>query len=143
MAFAGSDVGAYRGSHRGAPTVAAGGTAPNNADNVGKAAYMDANGKLMPRFITISNIQSKDAEQVIAGNEKVIRPRLADAAFFYDNDCKKTLAQHGEGLANVVFQQQLGTVADKCQRIGALAAVIAEPVRSTPYKCYTNICFKN
>lgn len=87
---------------------------------------LDADGKLMPKFITISNIESKDPAQVIAGNEKVIRPRLADAAFFYDNDCKKTLAQHAEGLAQVVFQQQLGTVADKCQRIGALAAVIAE-----------------
>ncbi|WP_421705416.1 glycine--tRNA ligase subunit beta [Alloalcanivorax xenomutans] len=89
-------------------------------------SVLDADGKLMPKFITISNIESKDPAQVIAGNEKVIRPRLADAAFFYDNDCKKTLAQHAEGLAQVVFQQQLGTVADKCQRIGALAAVIAE-----------------
>ena len=88
-------------------------------------SVLDADGKLMPRFITISNIQSKDPQQVIHGNEKVIRPRLADAAFFYDNDCKSTLAQHSEGLANVVFQQQLGTVADKCQRIGRLAAVIA------------------
>ena len=88
-------------------------------------SVLDADGKLMPRFITISNIQSKDPQQVIHGNEKVIRPRLADAAFFYDNDCKRTLAQHAEGLANVVFQQQLGTVADKCQRIGSLAAVIA------------------
>ncbi len=88
-------------------------------------SVLDADGKLMPRFITISNIQSKDPHQVIHGNEKVIRPRLADAAFFYDNDCKRTLAQHAEGLANVVFQQQLGTVADKCQRIGRLAAVIA------------------
>jgi len=89
-------------------------------------SVLDNDGKLMPRFITISNIQSKDPQQVIHGNEKVIRPRLADAAFFYDNDCKRTLAQHAEGLANVVFQQQLGTVADKCQRIGGLAAVIAE-----------------
>ncbi|PHR65669.1 glycine--tRNA ligase subunit beta [Alcanivorax sp.] len=88
-------------------------------------SVLDTDGKLMPRFITISNIQSKDPQQVIHGNEKVIRPRLADAAFFYDNDCKSTLAQHAEGLANVVFQQQLGTVADKCQRIGRLAAMIA------------------
>ncbi|MBL4571231.1 MAG: glycine--tRNA ligase subunit beta [Alcanivorax sp.] len=91
-------------------------------------SVLDADGKLMPRFITISNIQSKDPKQVIHGNEKVIRPRLADAAFFYDNDCKKSLAQHGKGLANVVFQQQLGTVADKCARIGALAAIIAEQI---------------
>ncbi|AFT68303.1 Glycyl-tRNA synthetase beta subunit [Alloalcanivorax dieselolei B5] len=91
-------------------------------------SVLDADGKLMPKFITISNIQSKDPAQVIAGNEKVIRPRLADAAFFYDNDCKKTLAQHAEGLAQVVFQQQLGTVADKCQRIGRLASVIANHI---------------
>lgn len=91
-------------------------------------SVLDGSGKLMPKFITISNIQSKDAQQVISGNEKVIRPRLADAAFFYDNDCKKTLAQHSEGLDNVVFQQQLGTVADKCQRIGGLAATIAEQI---------------
>ena len=91
-------------------------------------SVLDGDGKLMPRFITISNIQSKDAQQVIHGNEKVIRPRLADAAFFYDNDCKKTLAQHGKGLANVVFQQKLGTVADKCARIGGLAALIAEQI---------------
>lgn len=91
-------------------------------------SVLDADGKLMPKFITISNIESKDPQQVIAGNEKVIRPRLADAAFFYDNDCKKTLAEHGEGLAKVVFQQQLGTVADKCQRIGRLASVIADHI---------------
>ena len=88
-------------------------------------SVLDDNGKLTPRFITISNIQSRDPQQVVAGNEKVIRPRLADAAFFYDNDSKKTLAQHGEGLAKVVFQQQLGSVADKCQRVGRLAATIA------------------
>ncbi len=88
-------------------------------------SVLDDNGKLMPRFITVSNIQSRDPRQVVAGNEKVIRPRLADAAFFYDNDSKKTLAQHGEGLAKVVFQQQLGSVADKCQRVGRLAAIIA------------------
>lgn len=91
-------------------------------------SVLDGNGKLMPTFITISNIDSKDPRQVIAGNEKVIRPRLADAAFFYDNDCKKTLAEHAEGLAKVVFQQQLGTVAEKCSRIGALASAIAERI---------------
>ena len=91
-------------------------------------SVLDADGKLMPRFITISNIQSKDPQQVIHGNEKVIRPRLADAAFFYDNDCKKPLARHGKGLEKVVFQQQLGTVADKCARIGGLAAIIAEQI---------------
>ncbi|MCC4307468.1 glycine--tRNA ligase subunit beta [Alcanivorax marinus] len=91
-------------------------------------SVLDANGKLTPTFITISNIQSRDPQQVIAGNEKVIRPRLADAAFFYDNDCKKPLEQHAQGLAQVVFQQRLGTLADKCERIGALAGVIANRI---------------
>ncbi|MBF5056609.1 glycyl-tRNA synthetase [Alcanivorax sp. 521-1] len=91
-------------------------------------SVLDADGKLMPRFITISNIESRDPAKVAAGNEKVIRPRLADAAFFYDNDCKKPLEQHAQGLAQVVFQQQLGTLADKCERIGALAGVIANHI---------------
>ena len=86
---------------------------------------LDANGKLMNAFITVSNINSSNAAAVISGNEKVIRPRLADAAFFYDNDCRRTLAEHAEGLKSIVFQQQLGTLADKCQRISALAADIA------------------
>ena len=87
---------------------------------------LDANGKLTPHFITISNIESRDPQKVIAGNEKVIRPRLADAAFFYDNDCRKPLEQHAQGLAQVVFQQKLGTLADKCDRIGWLAGEIAD-----------------
>lgn len=89
---------------------------------------VDAQGKLMNAFITVSNIDSTDKAVVISGNEKVIRPRLSDAAFFYDNDCRKTLAQHAEPLSNVVFQQQLGTVADKCARISKLAGVIAEQI---------------
>jgi glycyl-tRNA synthetase beta chain len=89
---------------------------------------LDADGRLTPRFITISNIESRDPAQVIAGNEKVIRPRLADAAFFYDNDRKKTLEEHAQGLAQVVFQQQLGTLAEKCQRIAHLAGLIAERI---------------
>ena len=86
---------------------------------------VDAEGRLTDAFITVSNIDSSDKALVIRGNEKVIRPRLADAAFFYDNDCRKTLAQHAESLKQVVFQQQLGTVADKCERIARLAATIA------------------
>lgn len=89
---------------------------------------VDANGRLMNAFITISNLDSTDKAQVIAGNEKVVRPRLADAAFFYDNDCAKRLDQHAEPLQNVVFQQQLGTLAEKCQRIASLAAVIAQDI---------------
>ena len=91
-------------------------------------SVLDADGKLMPRFITISNIESRDPAKVAAGNEKVIRPRLADAAFFYDNDCKKSLRQHAEGLAKIVFQQQLGTLQEKSDRIGNLAVTIAEKI---------------
>jgi glycyl-tRNA synthetase beta chain len=86
---------------------------------------LDDQGRLKPQFITISNIDSQDPQQVIEGNEKVIRPRLADAAFFYDTDRKQPLAARIPGLANVVFQQQLGTLADKAHRSAAVAAFIA------------------
>ncbi|MGQ4877937.1 glycine--tRNA ligase subunit beta [Billgrantia sp. LNSP4103-1] len=86
---------------------------------------LDAQGGLKPQFITIANIDSRDPQQVIEGNEKVIRPRLADAAFFYDTDCKQPLAARIEGLTGVVFQQQLGTLADKAHRSAAVAAFIA------------------
>ncbi|SIS40489.1 glycine--tRNA ligase subunit beta [Neptunomonas antarctica] len=86
---------------------------------------VDADGKLMPYFITVANIESKDPQQVIEGNEKVIRPRLADAAFFYETDKKSTLASRVEKLSSVVFQNQLGTVLDKATRISALAGHIA------------------
>ncbi|MWJ29184.1 glycine--tRNA ligase subunit beta [Halomonas sp. ZH2S] len=91
---------------------------------------LDADGKLKPLFITISNIDSHDPQQVIAGNEKVIRPRLADAVFFYEADRKQPLAARLSDLENVVFQQQLGTLADKTRRIGAVAGAIAERTHS-------------
>ncbi|HTR00225.1 MAG TPA: glycine--tRNA ligase subunit beta [Candidatus Acidoferrum sp.] len=87
---------------------------------------LDANGNILPNFITLSNLVSKDPAQVIAGNEKVIRPRLADAAFFYAQDKKLKLADRIEKLKTVVFQQELGTVYDKSQRVKALALHIAE-----------------
>lgn len=89
---------------------------------------LDEQGKLKNAFVFISNLDSKDPQVVISGNEKVVRPRLADAAFFYDLDRKKTLAQHAEPLEKVVFQQQLGSVADKGRRIARLAGVIAEQI---------------
>src|SRR5699024_12754239 len=73
-----------------------------------------------------SNIDSSNKELVIYGNEKVIRPRLADAAFFFDNDKAVTLQDHTKRLEQLVFQEQLGTVADKCQRISQLAGYITE-----------------
>jgi len=89
---------------------------------------LDDQGKLKPLFITISNIDSADPQQVISGNEKVIRPRLADAAFFYDTDRKHTLASRIPQLESVVFQQQLGTLADKARRNTAIATFIAERI---------------
>ncbi|MET0379799.1 MAG: glycine--tRNA ligase subunit beta [Spongiibacteraceae bacterium] len=86
---------------------------------------VDANGKLLPHFITVSNIESKDPAKVIDGNERVIRPRLSDAAFFYETDLKMSLAARREKLKTVVFQEKLGTVYNKTERIAKLAAFIA------------------
>jgi glycyl-tRNA synthetase beta chain len=86
---------------------------------------LDAQGNILPNFITLSNLVSRDPAQVIAGNEKVIRPRLADAAFFFSQDKKLPLAARREKLKTVVFQQELGTVADKSARVAKLAQHIA------------------
>ena len=88
----------------------------------------DANGKLKPIFITLTNIESKDPKQVIAGNEKVIRPRLADAAFFWDTDRKNTLASRYEKLDTVVWVNKLGTLKAKTDRIEILAKKIATAI---------------
>lgn len=86
---------------------------------------VDANGKLMPNFITVANIASKDPKQIIDGNERVIRPRLSDAAFFFETDKKTTLAALRERLKTIVFQAQLGTVYEKTERVAKLAKLIA------------------
>ncbi|MBQ0785735.1 MAG: glycine--tRNA ligase subunit beta, partial [Amphritea sp.] len=86
----------------------------------------DSDGKLMPFFITIANIESTDPAQVIAGNEKVIRPRLSDAAFFFETDKKRTLESRIEDLKSIVFQKDLGTLHDKASRVAVLAKHIAE-----------------
>ena len=86
----------------------------------------DKRGKLLPAFITVSNIESSDPKQVVAGNERVIRPRLADARFFYDSDSKQPLASRREQLKDIVFQEKLGSVYDKSQRVEQLAAHIAK-----------------
>ena len=80
---------------------------------------------LQPYFVTVANLESKDPEQVIEGNERVIRPRLADAAFFWDNDRRKTLDERRDTLRDVVYQQGLGSVFDKSQRTSRLAAWLA------------------
>ncbi|PUA27764.1 MAG: glycine--tRNA ligase subunit beta [Cellvibrio sp. 79] len=86
---------------------------------------VDANGKLKNNFITVANIQSKDAAQIINGNERVIRPRLSDAAFFFETDKKTTLASLRERLKTIVFQAQLGTIFEKTERVAKLAQLIA------------------
>ena len=85
----------------------------------------DRDGTLLPRFITVANLESKDPEQVREGNERVIRPRLADAAFFWDSDRRKTLDSRREALREVIYQRGLGTLADKSRRIKKIAAWLA------------------
>ena len=85
----------------------------------------DDNGRLLPHFVTVANIESTDPEQVIEGNERVIRPRLADAAFFWDADRKRRLADRQETLRDVVYQRGLGTEFDRSARIAKLAKWIA------------------
>lgn len=88
----------------------------------------DKDGKLQPYFIFISNIDSKDKNQVIAGNEKVVRPRLADAEFFFLQDQKQPLFALTENLKNRVFQDKLGTIWEKSERIAKLSAFIANQI---------------
>ncbi len=87
---------------------------------------MDESGGLKPFFITIANIDSREPGQVQAGNERVIRPRFSDAAFFWEQDLKSPLETFVEGLKGVVFQNRLGTLYDKTRRIGALTRLIAD-----------------
>jgi glycyl-tRNA synthetase beta chain len=91
-------------------------------------AVRDNNGVLLPYFITICNIESRDPAQVIAGNERVILPRLSDAAFFWETDRKRPLADRSEQLKTIVFQHKLGSVFDKSNRVAQLAAVIAQQI---------------
>jgi len=87
-----------------------------------------ADGTLMPGFITVSNIDSPTPELVRAGNERVVRPRLADAEFFWEQDRRQPLAARLEGLANVTFQAQLGSQASRTQRVTAIARSIAASI---------------
>jgi glycyl-tRNA synthetase beta chain len=89
---------------------------------------VDGEGNLKPNFITLSNIESTDPAQVIAGNERVIRPRLSDAAFFFETDKKVSLADRVDRLDSIVFQQQLGTLKDKTDRIAGLASALSGAV---------------
>lgn len=86
---------------------------------------VDPDGNLLPCFIAVSNIESRDADVVKSGNERVIRPRLADAAFFWDQDRKQPLSARMEELKHVVFQNKLGSLYDKAIRVSELAIYLA------------------
>ncbi|ABV85335.1 glycine--tRNA ligase subunit beta [Shewanella pealeana] len=88
----------------------------------------DNAGQLLPNFIFVTNIESKDPQQIIAGNEKVVRPRLADAEFFFETDKKDTLEARLTSLETVVFQKQLGTIKQRVERISAMAGYIATSI---------------
>lgn len=85
---------------------------------------LDAAGKLSNRFLIVSNINPADTSAVIGGNERVVRPRLADAQFFFNQDRKRTLESRVEGLSKVVYHNQLGTQGDRMQRVCQIASAI-------------------
>ncbi|MHB8950359.1 MAG: glycine--tRNA ligase subunit beta [Rhodoferax sp.] len=86
---------------------------------------LDAAGKLTHQFLVVSNISPQDASFVIGGNERVVRPRLADAKFFFDQDRKKTLASRVAGLDQVVYHNKLGTQGERTERVRAIAGAIS------------------
>jgi glycyl-tRNA synthetase beta chain len=87
---------------------------------------LDEQGRLTSRFLIVSNIRPADPSAVISGNERVVRPRLADAKFFFDQDRKRTLASRVPGLAKVVYHGQLGTQGERTARVCAIARALAE-----------------
>ena len=87
-----------------------------------------SSGSLLPAFITVANIESKQPEQVVSGNERVIRPRLSDAAFFFANDKQSSLISRQERLGSVVFQHHLGSLLDKTRRVVAIAKQVANAI---------------
>jgi glycyl-tRNA synthetase beta chain len=91
---------------------------------------LDAQGKLTNRFLVVSNIRPQDASEVIGGNERVVRPRLADAKFFFDQDRKKTLESRVPALGKVVYHNKLGTQGERGERVRAIAKVIGAQLGS-------------
>ncbi len=96
-------------------------------------AVEDADGKLSGWFITVSNIESRDPAKVRQGNERVVRPRLSDAAFFWEQDRKISLEAHAAHLSGVTFQTKLGTYADKTRRVTALAQSVGRRIGAGAY----------
>jgi len=97
-------------------------------DNQKYFCLVDGNGKLMNRFITVANIESREPLRIVEGNQKVVRPRLSDAEFFFNTDKKTTLESRRAALGNIVFQQQLGTLLEKSERVERLAVEIAKRI---------------
>ena len=95
----------------------------------------DAKGNLLPKFVTVSNIRSKDPLQVVKGNERVIRPRLADAKFFFETDKQLSLESRLEGLKNLVFQNKLGSIHDKVERVAKISKSIAKSLSISETIC--------
>ena len=93
-------------------------------------ALTDAQGKLRSRFLIVSNIATNDARHIIGGNERVVRPRLSDAKFFFEQDQKKKLIDRLPGLASVVYHNKLGSQAQRNERVVALAIAIAESLNA-------------
>lgn len=95
---------------------------------------LDANGKLTNKFLVVSNITPADPSRVIDGNERVVRPRLADAKFFFDQDRKQTLASRTDRLKKIVYHNQLGSIWDRSERVSKLTRrQIAESISGQPY----------
>ncbi|MBN8504994.1 MAG: glycine--tRNA ligase subunit beta [Burkholderiales bacterium] len=96
---------------------------------------LDAHGRLTRHFLVVSNIQPQDASAIVQGNERVVRPRLADAKFFFDQDRKRTLESRVSGLAKVVYHGQLGSQGERAERVRAIAHAIVNQLReaTVPY----------
>lgn len=93
---------------------------------------LDADGRLLPYFVATSNIESRDPEVVRRGNERVVHPRLADAAFFYEQDLALPLEARRAALARIVYQERLGTLLDRSDRLAILAEEIARQIGGDP-----------
>jgi glycyl-tRNA synthetase beta chain len=101
-------------------------------DNQKYFPLVDGSGRMLPRFIVISNIRSRYPEAVRSGNERVLRPRFADAEFFWEQDRRDTLASREPWLATVVFERRLGTLADKSVRLAQLMEALSAPLELDP-----------
>ena len=93
---------------------------------------VDSQGKLMPHFITVSNVDSKNIDVIRHGNEKVVRPRLVDAEFFWNQDRQAKLSSRLDALSTVVFQQKLGSLSEKADRVARLSKIIASDIGADP-----------